>query len=84
MRANWTPEMATMPRVPWLSTADFRIQADQLEMARQASVIEIEPVLLTEQDITDLEAFLNCLTGATAAQRPMGRPETVPSGLPVD
>jgi cytochrome c peroxidase len=39
---------------------------------------------LSAQDISDLVAFLNALTGDTALTRPMGRPDTVPSGLPVD
>ncbi|SPF79910.1 Cytochrome c551 peroxidase [Pseudoprimorskyibacter insulae] len=84
MRASWTPDKATLPRVPWLQSTDFRVQSDALEMARQAAIVDTQPVHLSEQDIIDIEAFLNCLTGETAQSRPLGRPDSVPSGLPVD
>jgi cytochrome c peroxidase len=41
-------------------------------------------VALTESEIADLVAFLEALTGDTAADRPLGVPDSVPSGLPVD
>ena len=45
----------------------------------------VEPVPLSNTDIADLVAFLEALTGETAtAPRPLGRPDAVPSGLPVD
>ena len=37
-----------------------------------------------DDDIADLVAFLHALTGETADTRPLGRPDIVPSGLPVD
>ena len=82
--ATWTPDMAKLPEVPWLATVDFAIRQDKAEMARQAAVNDLRPMSFSEQDINDLVAFLNALTGETALNRPMGRPETVPSGLPVD
>jgi cytochrome c peroxidase len=83
-RAAWTPQMADLPQVPWLAPGDFAIRADGQEMARQAAVLDIRPMTLTDADIDDLVAFLNALTGDTALTRPLGRPATVPSGLPVD
>jgi cytochrome c peroxidase len=53
-------------------------------MARQAAAISKKSVDLSDQDISDLEEFLHALTGATALTRPLGRPEQVPSGIPVD
>ena len=53
-------------------------------MARQAAVLDIRPVALSAEDVADLEAFLHALTGITADTRPLGRPASVPSGLPVD
>jgi len=38
----------------------------------------------SDDDVADLTAFLNALTGETAHQRPLGPPDQVPSGLPVD
>ena len=82
--AAWTPDIANLPAVPWLSAVDFAIQQDAAEMARQAAVNDLRPMNLTEADIADLVAFLNALTGETADTRPLGRPDMVPSGLPVD
>lgn len=83
-RAAWTPEMAKLPDVPWLAAVDFVIRADDREMARQAAVLDITPVALSDGEVDELVAFLNALTGKTAKTRPLGRPETVPSGLAVD
>ncbi len=83
-RAAYRPEDAGLPDVPWLSKVDFAIQSDSLEMARLARSTSIPSFTLSDQDIRDLEAFLNALTGASADARPLGRPTSVPSGLPVD
>ena len=83
-RAAWSPDQAQLPDVPWLAAVDFAIRQDTREMARQAAAIDMRPIALSEDDIGDLVAFLNALTGETAHMRPLGRPETVPSGLPVD
>ena len=39
---------------------------------------------LTDAEILNILEFLDSLTGATAETRPLGRPQAVPSGLPVD
>lgn len=83
-RANWTLDMANLPNVPWLARGDVAIQADAIEMARQAEHLDIKSSSLTENEISDLVAFLHALTGDTAETRPLGRPDTVPSGLSVD
>ncbi len=82
--ASWTPAMANLPEAPWLEAIDFVIRQDRAEMMRLQAAIDIEARALPESDIADLVAFLHALTGETAKERPMGRPETVPSGLPVD
>ncbi|SMX38207.1 Cytochrome c551 peroxidase precursor [Octadecabacter ascidiaceicola] len=83
-RAAWTTDMAALPNAPRFRGVDFAIRQDTREMARQAAVLDIHPVALSDAEVADLEAFLNALTGATADDRPMGRPDSVPSGLPVD
>lgn len=83
-RANWTPDMARLPATTRFAGVDFAIQQDSREMARQAAVLDINPVTLSEAEIADLTAFLHALTGDTADTRPLGRPDDVPSGLPVD
>ncbi len=84
MRAAWARETAALPIVEWLEEIDFVIQSDTREMARQEEKVDIAPRDLSDAEIAELVAFLHSLTGATARQRPLGRPETVPSGLPVD
>jgi len=83
-RAAWQPETADLPKAPWLAAIDFAIHSDRLEMARQARHIDIRPIPLTEREIADLEAFLHSLTDTRIEDRPFGRPDVVPSGLPVD
>ena len=82
--ANWQPEMAILPSAPWLESTDFVVREDRFEVERQVSAIEIDLPSLTASQIDDIVAFLNALTGETALERPMGRPDRVPSGLPVD
>lgn len=84
MREQWTPEMAELPEVPWLKPIDFALMHNADEMVHQAAVLDATPVRLSEAEIDAIEAFLHCLTGTTALERPLGRPDLVPSGLPVD
>lgn len=81
---TWRKEDAALPEIPWLAEADFIIQQDRREMARQAARIDIQNVELSSQDIADIANFLRALTGETAQTRPMGRPDAVPSGLSID
>ena len=83
-RAAWTPDMANLPAVPRLAAVDFAIREDGAEMQRQAAVQDLPTMDMSESQIADLVAFLNALTGETALNRPLGRPASVPSGLPVD
>ncbi|WP_368188296.1 cytochrome-c peroxidase [Aestuariibius sp. HNIBRBA575] len=83
-RDNWPHDQAQLPLAPWLEPIDFAIQSDEMEMERQRNHLDITPLTLTDQDIDDLVAFLQALTGETALYRPLGAPESVPSGLPVD
>lgn len=82
--AAWTPETARLPHAPWLEKIDFIVQEDRFEMARLAASATIAPVDLNNQEVADIIAFLKGLTGVTALERPMGKPASVPSGLPVD
>jgi cytochrome c peroxidase len=83
-RQQWTPGMARLPEVAWLADRDFSLMSYRNELVQQADHLDIAPVEMVQADIDALEAFLNALTGVTADQRPMGPPQTVPSGLPVD
>lgn len=81
---NWARTEAKLPEIPWLEAIDFIVQSDTLERARHRQALDLTPQTRSARDIADLVAFLNALTGETAQTRPLGRPETVPSGLPVD
>ena len=81
---RWTHNMAKLPKAEWLQPVDFVVQADRREMDRQRRFVDITPVHLSDAEIRDIVAFLESLTGATAEERPLGRPEKVPSGLSVD
>ena len=83
-RKAWRPENAKLPEIPWLAAGDFAIAEDRLESVRHAAALDIEPVSLSDAEVADLVAFLHALTGETAETRPLGRPDAVPSGLPVD
>lgn len=83
-RAAWTLADAKLPDVPWIAAVDGAIRQDQPEMLRQAHVQDVRNIHLSDAEIADVVAFLNALTGETALERPLGRPTTVPSGLPVD
>ncbi|MEM9576535.1 MAG: cytochrome c peroxidase [Pseudomonadota bacterium] len=73
-RAAWHPEDARLPEVPWLSSVDFIIQADGLEMARQSRAVQIRPIDLNDLEIRELVAFLEALTGAGVTNPPFGVP----------
>jgi cytochrome c peroxidase len=83
-RAAWRPAMARLPEAPWLAGTDFVIRQDRRETARHARALDIRPRTLTEAEQARIVAFLHALTGESAERRPLGRPERVPSGLPVD
>ncbi len=83
-REAWTPEMAKLPEIPWLAAVDHVIRDDPREMARQSAAVAYAPKPVSDAEIDQLVAFLHALTGTSALTRPLGRPEAVPSGLPVD
>ena len=83
-REQWSIEVANLPKVPLLEEIDMVIQSDVREMARFESRLDIEPIALSDGEVADIVAFLNTLTETTKGPFELGRPESVPSGLPVD
>ena len=83
-RAAWAEKQARLPEAPWLAATDFVISRDRLETERHARARDIWLPELEQTEIDALVAFLQALTGESADTRPLGRPETVPSGLAVD
>jgi cytochrome c peroxidase len=82
--ASWSRTMAALPDAPHLSAIDFAVWNDRLEMARQMRVIDFTPVVISDQEVAAIEAFLHSLTGEGAIKGQLGIPASVPSGLPVD
>lgn len=72
--ANWTPETAALPNVPWLQKADFLVRHDRFEMQRVRSKIDITPLELSEDEINSLVEFLHALTGTSVDTPPFGVP----------
>ncbi len=76
--SDWRPEMAALPKVPWLEQADFLIRDDRFEMERQQSRIDISLPALSDAEVGSLVAFLHALTGTDSVDRP---PFGVPEGF---
>ena len=79
---DWTPEMVQLPPDERFARVDFISFEDRRERARLGARVDIDPVALSDREVSDLIAFLEALTGE--AQGRLGRPARVPSGLPVD
>ena len=82
--AEWDPDQVILAEVPWLGTPDLAMHDDRFEMARFRSRVDIAPIELDDDDIQDLVAFMHALTGGPSIKGRLGRPDQVPSGLPVD
>ena len=73
-----------MPDAPWLADIDFVAFEDLRELSRLKSKIDIRPRELTDDEVRNLVAFLNSLTGTESVKGRLGKPDRVPSGLRVD
>ncbi|MDA4845711.1 cytochrome-c peroxidase [Hoeflea poritis] len=81
---RWSREQVSLPAAEHLSEADFAPLQDRRERARVRNAVDIEPVALEDREVQQLIAFLNALTGDKSVKGRLGRPDSVPSGLPVD
>ncbi len=72
---GWQRQDANLPPVPWLQKADFVIWQDKLEMRRQRARLDIQPLNLSDDEVTSLVEFLNALTGTSTENPPFGVPE---------
>ena len=82
--AKWNRSMAKLPDAPWLAAVDFVAMGDKREMGRVKSRVDIKPIALERPEIENLIEFLKALEGKSAHSLPFGKPDQVPSGLPVD
>ncbi len=81
---RWRPDMANLPAAPWLEAIDFVVWDDRLEMERFRRRVDITPRKLTDDEVAALVDFMDALSGRSAQSLPLGIPDRVPSGLPVD
>ena len=81
---NWDPSQVILPKAKWLEDIDFVVLADRLERERLKSRLDIEPIDLGDEEVSDLVSFMHALTGKESIWGKLGRPNQVPSGLPVD
>lgn len=81
---TWQRDQITLAPAPWLAGIDFVAFDNRRERAQLAAMIDIAPVALDENDIVALVAFLHSLEGEGSLYGRLGRPDAVPSGLPVD
>ena len=81
---RWTRAEPVLPRHEGFAGTDFAVWEDRREMQRLRARIDIEPVALSDAEVSDLVAFLHALTGRSAARGRLGKPRRVPSGLPID
>ena len=81
---DWDRSQVLLADVPWLEGSDFAAIEDRLEMQRFRQHVDIRPVVLDDEEVGDLVAFMHALTGGDSVQGRLGRPNEVPSGLPVD
>lgn len=80
----WQPDDVKLPASETLEDVDFIILQDQRERQRVRGRVDISPVALDEQEVQALIAFIQSLTGKRSVKGRLGRPDAVPSGLPVD
>lgn len=79
---SYDPTQAVLPNLP--GHDDFLVLADSAEIDNIAAANEIQPIALSDLEISQILAFLEALTDPTAVDGRLGTPANVPSGLPVD
>ena len=81
---NWDPKQVILANAPWLSEIDFVVLEDRFERERLKSHLDITPISITENEIAQIISFLESLTGENSIHGELGKPDRVPSGLPID
>lgn len=81
---RWNRSQVALPAAEHLQEADFAALQDRRERRRVRAAVDIEPLDLSDDEVRQLVAFLYALTGEESVKGRLGRPDEVPSGLPVD
>lgn len=80
---NYDKSQAVLPSRSDLDALDFIVHDDPVRRQAISDAIEIQPVSLTESEISKLMDFLNALTDPACIDMRNTAPLSVPSGLPV-
>ncbi|MGI9521474.1 MAG: cytochrome-c peroxidase [Hyphomicrobiaceae bacterium] len=80
----WNPAQVVLPYSETFGLTDFAIWQDSRELARLKRSISIDIPPRSPREVAALVAFLKGLTGRNSVKGRLGKPRTVPSGLPVD
>lgn len=81
---TYDPGQTILPAETALVKADFLIFDNSTEQAAILAANELGPVDLTDEEESDLLAFLRALTDERSLKGRLGAPRSVPSGLPLD
>lgn len=81
---NWDRRQVVLPANVKFAQTDFAVWEDAREMARLKRSLDIKPVSLSDKEIAQLVSFLHGLTDEKALRGRLGKPRSVPSGLPID
>ena len=80
----WDRTQLILPESDRFAVSDFLIWDDAREIQRLERSTSIEPLVLTDDEVGALVAFLKALTGTSSVLGRLGKPQSVPSGLPID
>jgi len=80
---NYDTQQAILPSRTDLDVIDFEVHNDASSRASLASSIELDPVTLSDQQFSNLMAFLHALTDTASLDMRSTVPSSVPSGLPL-
>jgi len=81
---RYDPALARLPEHAVLSSTDFLVRENRREVRILLAANELSPVGLTDGEVADVLRFLLALTDRASVPGRLGRPDRVPSGLPVD
>ena len=81
---RWQPSEVELPSSAALDKSDFVILDNKREMLQVRSAVDIQPVELSDREVRHLIAFVEALTGGESVKGRLGKPASVPSGMPVD
>lgn len=82
--ASYGIQTATLPPAERLGARDGVAMADPIERSAILAANELTPTALSAADVAALVAFLEALTDEASLDGRLGRPDSVPSGLPID